>query len=53
MKTKDKLSKLRIINYELRIGLHLIISKLQKINQEVIFNHYKVKRNNQNLMHLP
>ena len=30
-------SKLRIINYELRIGLHLIISILQKTNQEVIF----------------
>ncbi len=31
------LSKLQIINYELRIGLHLIISILQKINHEVIF----------------
>ncbi len=34
------LRKLRIINYELRIGLHQIINILQKINHKLFFNDY-------------
>ncbi len=44
-----QLSKLRIINYELRIGLHLIISILQKTNQNLFFNITKLIYNKNNV----